>query len=379
MFRGIQNTLLLKIRRAGMDKDKGKPHRQDMFAGQPGLVLGPGPEGWWDSERVSCPTVLLEPDGSWKMWYYGRDPTFDRMINMPTGRSGLAISQDGITWERARGPLTMGAVLEPSPATVDRFDNSNVGISCAYYENGLYWIWYMGGDQTVVNEAGLHKTSVKGYNYRPGCAISRDGLNWTRLEGPYRGAFLEQDEEDPMILGWPRVLREEDGSYKMYYSSLNPVKGGGVCLAVSEDGLRWEKRGRVFAGKGEPGSFDEMGGGIGSIIKVNGQYLMFYEAMNNDFYFSIGLAVSDDGINWRRDEAGEQPGGPVFNHSPKGSGRWDTRAAGTPWVVPMPDGSYRLYYVGCPEMGHDELSGMQLIGMAVSDGPNFRKWRRWGE
>lgn len=351
----------------------------DMFIGQPGLVLSPGPDGWWDSERVSCPVVLRELDGSWKMWYYGRDPTFDRTINMPTGRSGLAISHDGITWERVRGPLTMGSVIEPSPANEDRFDNSNVGVTSVHYENGLYWMWYMGGDQTIVDESAFRKAKIKGYNFRPGCAISRDGLHWIRLDGPHRGAFLAQDEEDPIILGWPRVYKEANGTYRMYYGSLNPKSGGGLCLAVSEDGLRWEKKGRIFIGKGEPGHFDEMGGGNPSIVKANGMYLMFYEAMNYERYFSIGLAVSEDGINWKRDEFGEQPGGPVFRHSPKGSGRWDARAVGTPWVVPMPDGGFRMYYVGAPEIGHDELSAMHLIGMAVSEGSNFRRWHRWGE
>jgi hypothetical protein len=55
-----------------------------------GLVLGPGPSGWWDSERVSCPKVIRDADGRWRMWYYGRDPAFDRGIVLPTGRVGLA-------------------------------------------------------------------------------------------------------------------------------------------------------------------------------------------------------------------------------------------------------------------------------------------------
>ena len=33
-----------------------------------GRIFGPGPEGWWDSERVSCPRVLRNPDGGWIMW-----------------------------------------------------------------------------------------------------------------------------------------------------------------------------------------------------------------------------------------------------------------------------------------------------------------------
>ncbi|GIW06693.1 MAG: hypothetical protein KatS3mg060_1498 [Dehalococcoidia bacterium] len=45
-------------------------------------------------------------------------------------------------------------------------------------------------------------------------------------------------------------------------------------------------------------------------------------------------------------------------------------------MVPMDDGSFRLYYVGGPERqaGNDYQQG---IGLALSDGPNYRRWRRW--
>jgi len=152
--------------------------------GQPGLVMGPGPDGWWDSERVSSPQVLYEADGTWKMWYYGRDVTFDR------------ISKDGIDWERVWGPLTMGSIFEPAPITEERFDNGHVGISDIYQDNGLYWMWYFGGDQTVIdlNAPGGITLKAKGVIMRPGCAVSRDGLNWIRLEGPYHGSFLDHGE-----------------------------------------------------------------------------------------------------------------------------------------------------------------------------------------
>lgn len=105
---------------------------------------------------------------------------------------------------------------------------------------------------------------------------------------------------------------------------------------------------------------------------------MFYEGANNSAYHSIGLAISEDGIHWQKDE-GEQPGGPIFCPAETGSGRWDARAVGTPCVVPMDDGSFRMYYIGANEGGHDELSSQHQIGLAVSDGSNFRKWQRWGE
>ncbi|MGH7999170.1 MAG: glycosyl hydrolase [Brasilonema sp.] len=343
---------------------------------QPGLIFTPGPEGWWDSERVSSPHVMRCLDGSWKMWYYGRDASFDREINLPTGRCGLAISTNGVDWQRVKGPLTMGAVFEPSPDP-SRFDSAHVGVSNVTYFDNLYWMWYFGGDHKVLE---LERFKAKGIQMRPGCALSRDGIHWVRLEGSYQGAFLDigkAGEFDALFCSWPQVLRDDDGSWKMYYHTLNRQVGFLVGLAVSTDGLRWEKVGQILE-PGEPGSFDERGIGTRHVLKINRQYVMFYEGINSSGYHSIGVAISDDGIHWKKDE-GEQSGDPVFRHAQKGSGYWDARAVGTPCVVPMDDGSFRMYYIGANEGGYDELSSQHQIGLAVSDGSNFRKWYRWRE
>ena len=100
-------------------------------------------------------------------------------------------------------------------------------------------------------------------------------------------------------------------------------------MAISEDGFRWKKKG-VILSPGNPGSFDEGGQSCRHILKIENQYVMFYEGINAPAYYCIGIALSDDGINWRKDESGDQPGGPVFSHAPKGSGRWDARAVGAP-------------------------------------------------
>ncbi|EDX74103.1 Glycosyl hydrolases family 32 [Coleofasciculus chthonoplastes PCC 7420] len=342
---------------------------------QPGLILTPGSEGWWDSERVSCPRVMRCPDGTWKMWYYGRDASFDRQINLPTGRCGLAVSSDGIHWERVKGPLTMGAVFEPHPDP-QRFDSAHLGVSDVNFWDGLYWMWYFGGDHQVLD---MGKFKAKGLQMLPGCAISRDGINWVRLEGFYRGAFLEcgqPGEFDALFCGWPQVLREHD-RWKMYYHTLSSNREFLVGLAMSTDGFRWEKVGQIL-GPGEPGSFDERGIGTRHVLNINGDYVMFYEGVNTSGYHSIGLAISEDGITWEK-QKGYKAGGAVFSHAPKGSGRWDARAVGTPWVVSMEDGSFRMYYIGANEGGHDELSSQHQIGLAVSQGKNFDQWQRWGE
>ncbi|MEH2120235.1 glycosyl hydrolase [Nostoc sp.] len=342
---------------------------------QPGLIFMPGSEGWWDSERVSSPQVLCCADGTWRMWYYGRDASFDRQINLPTGRCGLAISTDGIDWQRVQGLLTRGAVFEPHPDP-NRFDSAHVGVSNVYEQDGLYWMWYFGGDNTVVDRGGF---KAKGLNMRPGCAISRDGINWVRLESTYQGAFLDlgkAGEFDALFCAWPQVL-PDDGMWKLYYHTLNSEKGFLVGLAVSKDGFHWQKVGQILE-PGKSGSFDERGIGTRNVIKINGEYVMFYEGVNSSGYHSIGLAVSEDGIHWQKVE-GEQLGGSVFSHAQKGSGRWDARAVGTPCVVAMDDGSFRMYYIGANEGGYDELSSQHQIGLAVSAGTNFRQWDRWGE
>jgi predicted GH43/DUF377 family glycosyl hydrolase len=342
---------------------------------QPGLVLTPGPEGWWDSERVSCPRVIRCADGTWKMWYYGRDASFDRQINLPTGRCGLAVSPDGVQWERVKGPLTMGAVFEPHPEP-QRFDSGHLGVSDVNFWDGLYWMWYFGGDREILD---IGKFKAKGLQMLPGCAISRDGINWVRLEGPYRGAFLDcgqPGEFDALFCGWPQVLRAENG-WKMYYHTLTPAREFLVGLAVSTDGFHWEKVGQIL-GPGKPGSFDERGIGTRHVLNINDRYVMFYEGVNASGYHSIGVAISEDGMTWEK-QPGSEIGGAVFSHAPKGSGRWDAGAIGTPCVVPMDDGSFWMYYIGANEGGHDELSSQHQIGLAVSNGSNFYQWQRWGE
>jgi hypothetical protein len=349
-------------------------------ASEPGLILRPGPPGWWDSERVSCPRVLREGNGQWRMWYYGRDPTFNRAINLPSGRSGMATSKDGIHWERVRGPLTMGAVLEPS-VPEERFDSGHVGITDVHPDGSGYLAWYLGGSRRPGNLGGVERV---GFPVRPGRASSPDGLHWTRFVGPFAGALLDvgaPDSFDPYLVGWPQVLREDDGTFKLYYQTLQPRSGFMTCLAVSHDGDHWEKLGPVFK-RGADGDFDEGGPATRQVIKQGREYLMFYEATDRARHFSIGLARSDDGVNWKR-VRGPEEGGSILAHSPADSGRWDAAGIGTPWVVANGHGGYHLYFVGAnpppgaPAGASGELSLVHQIGLAVSEDGDFTRWKRW--
>jgi predicted GH43/DUF377 family glycosyl hydrolase len=341
----------------------------DVATAAPGRIFLPGPEGWWDSERVSSPQVLRLPSGEWRMWYYGRDASFDREVNLPSGRSGMARSADGIRWERVRGPLTRGACLEPSP-DAGRFDSNHVGITDVRFEDGLFWTAFLGGDDRVVFRGDVMR---KGLRMRPGMAVSRDGLHWFKLGGPFAGAVLDvgaADDWDSLFVSWPKVVRLDDDRWLLHYHTLdNRTRIFRIGLATSIDGLHFTKLGPVLD-HGGPGSADERGHACRHILRISSQWVMFFEMMNLHGQASIGVATSADGLKWEK-----EPQPVLQNGRP---GEWDSHAVGLPCVVPMDDGSFRMYYVGANETGlDDELSRRHAIGLAVSDGPDFRRWMRW--
>lgn len=339
----------------------------------PGKIFGPGPEGWWDSERVSCPRVLRDPAGGWLMWYYGRDPEFNRQVTLPSGRVGLARSEDGISWQREPGPLTRGAVFEPD-SDPNQFDSAHVGISDIQWRDGLYWMWYLGGDLSGPRP---------GFPLRPGCAISRDGLHWNRVPGPFRGALLDAGGRgafDEFMVGWPQVIQWDDGSWRMYYHTIELGKGYLLAWAESPDGFRWEKRG-VIMEPGPEGRFDDYGVATRHIVKLGDTWKMFYEGCHFigdpiQVDRQIGVATSKDGIQWDRID-GPNANGSIIAQSPKSSGLWDFRL-GCPWVVSLDDGSLRLYYIGSNERpgGGSELDTVHQIGLAVSSG-DITQWERF--
>ena len=344
----------------------------------PGLILPEGPAGSWDSERTSCPRVLREADGVWKMWYYGRDPSFDNAYSLPTGRVGLAESKDGIHWNRVKGPLTMGAVLEPS-ADPARFDSGHVGVGSVMRDNNQYVMWYFGGDQSVTTTP---RGTSKGFPLRPGRATSTDGVSWSKTDGPVRGAYLDNGkpgEFDAAMVGWPQVFKDTDGTYRMYYHTLSFTEGFMACGAVSSDGLKWEKIGPVLK-KGPAGNFDQAGVASRHVFKLNGRYIMFYEGNNDERFAGLGMAESSDGVNFTRVK-GPEKDNCMLALSPIDSGRFDTHGIGTPWVVPNGKG-YFLYYVGAEIPGYDgtqkgENNHIHRIGLAINESGDLANWKRW--
>eukprot|EP00931_Biecheleriopsis_adriatica_P117329 TRINITY_DN92858_c0_g1_i1.p1 TRINITY_DN92858_c0_g1~~TRINITY_DN92858_c0_g1_i1.p1 ORF type:complete len:425 (-),score=49.30 TRINITY_DN92858_c0_g1_i1:137-1411(-) len=363
----------------------------NLHALRQGLIFAPGDEGtaWWDARNSASPVVLPPDDDQqhWQMWYYGRAATkWAKGVDafLPTGRIGTAISSDGVSWKRQRGPLPQGACLDPS-SDDDSFDCVHVGVGdVVRLPNGTLWMYYFGGglDEAMPGRPGLRM--------QIGLAESLDGgKTWVRLNNGEpvlpngaSGSF------DALFVAWPRVLPPwitakvpgiSSGKWYMSYHTAEFGEGGitwSAGAAFSNDGIIWDKAaGPVLTG-GPDGAWDCKGIGVRSVaVKEDGRLAMLYEAVDASGDHAIGLAESEDGIQWaKKDVSGaESPGGPLLAKSSL-QGAWDERVVGTPYVVAPLEGEqrWRLYYVGEAK----EKPGLS-IGLALSDDADLNSFTRF--
>lgn len=353
-----------------------------------GLIFDLGPKNSWDNLEIGSPVVkrfLGDEEERWYMWYHGRsseNPDFDS--------TGLAVSSNGIHWERGTGPVRsnadVGLVMSSSkdwwafdthsvrPCEVVIMSSAKVKTNSA-----VYWLYYTGfcseNIEFLDNSLDFNfKNPDRVLKSLPGLAMSHDGRHWARIEGEHHsGALLDlgsDGEWDSLFIASPQVVFHGSGDIRMYYHSLD-VKNGhfAVGIARSRDGMRWVKLGKIL-GEGAKGGFDERGVVNARVLRnrKDGKYLMVYEGVDANGRRSIGMAESSDGLKqWRKVQDS-----PVFEVSSDGG--WDCEGVGSPCLVQM-DGEdteeWRLYYRG---VGNGGRSG---IGMAVSQGSEGKVFERW--
>lgn len=351
-----------------------------------GKILGPGTAGAWDDYKVSGPIVRQAPDGTWNMWYYGRSKAFNQtadLINLPTGHIGLAKSKDGLRdFARVKGLLLDGSVFGPSSS--NSFDSLHVGIGDVQWDAQLKkWVmYYFGGD----GEYGpTPYGQARGIYMKIGKAESSDGVSWTRTPGVLldKGA---PGEFDALFVGWPQVVDLEKDSVLpgaklgMFYHTFNTATFGfeiGLATSADSKGEKWTKRGPLQLPRGPPGTLRDLGHATRCVISDPARrkkLLMFAECANTQNSNCIAVYGSDDGMHW---EDMHPDGKPVFVGAGKGTGRWDAQALGCP-SVSVRDGCFYMYYVGFAE-STSEGAALGCIGLAISEGMDFTKWKRMGE
>jgi predicted GH43/DUF377 family glycosyl hydrolase len=132
-------------------------------------------------------------------------------------------------------------------------------------------------------------------------------------------------------------------------------------MAVSEDGIRWDREGLVF-GPNPNGWESRYLAANGSALVVRNEFWYWYVAGPRNAG-RIGLWRQQRGHPWRKEQA------PVLDTGPFES--WDERAAADPYVVQI-SGYFYLYYLGQDRADPPR----QRLGIARStDGIHWEKLR----
>ncbi|MDF2724502.1 MAG: hypothetical protein K0Q59_4177 [Paenibacillus sp.] len=202
-----------------------------------------------------------------------------------------------------------------------------------------------------------------------GMAFSEDGKRFEKhTSNPIIARTGHEGDPDQQGIAGGSVLQVTlpDGGkqWRFYYTGcptlgddvfLNQQKN--ICLAVSEDGIHWEKRGAVMYRN--PLHDYENVAVAGPVVQQcsDGSFRMWYSAIGTRWgYYSICYAESEDGIQWNRGvhygdnlQLGPQHGT---------SGNWESMMVEYPSVIEE-DGRLRLFYVG-------NNFGLTGIGTALS-------------
>ncbi len=285
-------------------------------------LLSAGEAGTWDDRDVGQPSVIHVDARTGAA-------ISDRLVMYYRGRSeadgaataiGVALSQDGLTWQRARDTPAL-----PAERTADGGVLAFSEPSVLEVDDG-YRMWAVGAQGT---EVAIHH------------AQGVDGLAWGRrapnpvLEATAGGRWTER------FVFAPTVTRA-DGIFEVWYAALTDEEETGLGYAASEDGLQWAKSDNNPILSTLAAAWDRIGVDKPAVLLHGGVYRMWYTGDSGPdpatpqgpTRWSIGYATSTDGVTWER-----HGNDPVL--SPTGrAGDFDRGRVGNPAVVLLPSPLY---------------------------------------
>lgn len=168
-------------------------------------IYRPEPDGW-DHAFISGPTVVVGPDGVWRLYYSGAGTTVG---------VGLLLSHDqGSSWQPHEG----NPVFERDLAG---WDEGILEVTVRYVE-GRYMMWYSGYEEPL----DLQTTPIS-----IGLAVSGDGIHWQRYTnnpvirpGPSGGGW------NGLRVSSPSVHLLADGSLLMAVHGQNHADAQGGSM-----------------------------------------------------------------------------------------------------------------------------------------------------
>jgi hypothetical protein len=226
-------------------------------------ALAPGPPGHFDDNGV-YPGPVVRRDGRLWMYYLGRSNGTPPLYYMAIG---LAVSDDGVTFARARQAPLLGR---------DEADPWMVTTPFVLHED-RWRMWYVSGLGWDL-ERGISRYHIR-------YAESADGLDWQR-----DGTVAIDLEGDETNIASPTVLRSGDG-YEMWYSRY--VGTYTLGYATSADGIAWQRRDADAGIAPGPEPWDAEGMAYPSAFVHDGRRHLLYSG-NGYGRDGVGLAVQSD-------------------------------------------------------------------------------------
>ena len=212
-------------------------------------VLKPGTSGSWDSQHVSSgPAIKV---GSEYRLYYNGWADYRNQWHI-----GLAVSQDGITWEKFTNPVL----------TAGQSYDYRIGVHSVLKVGNEYFMYY-GGQSISTNEWAEY------------IAVSDDGINWTK----YREEPILQPEND-----WESTMAShcsvilDNGKFIMIYTGRNKYNVDAIGLAVSDDGFNWVKSPtNPLLTQSNISTYNYYEPAYPNLIKTDDEYRIYYTGMIN--------------------------------------------------------------------------------------------------
>jgi hypothetical protein len=283
-----------------------------------GLIYCPDGDGYFKSHATRPIPYRMDED-TLRLFFSSRDAD-DRML--PTYIDVDASNPSKILSVCDRPLIDLG-----SPGT---FDVSGVTLGCILTID----------DQVRFYYTGWKRRRLVSFELSIGILAWDSESN--RCKRIFQGPILAQDINHPLLVAGPFVVTE-NGHFRMWYCSGtdwkfpngNPEPIYTVFYAESSDGIKWVSHGKpVFSRKFE--------GEVVSapwVLKLKSRYLMWYStrghATSSAKCYSIGMAESEDGVAWNRQD--EEAG--IL----KSDSGWDSEMVCYPSFYPYNDKIYMFY------------------------------------
>lgn len=276
----------------------------------------------------TCFDVSVDHSGDrYRMWFSWR----------PKRAIGYAESHDGLHWI-AHHEVVLG------PVTGRADESLYISRPFVLVEDDLMTMWYTAHseDRVVIARA----TGV-------------DGLTWHR----HGTVLVPEMAWEKSSLMCPSVVRDDGGTYHMWYSGGERYEPDAIGYASSRDGISWHRvSGDPVLVPGAAGSWESDRVAGAHIFRLGDYLFAAYIGFATGFEDSaIGIARSTDGVHWERHAEN-----PVITRG--ASGEFDSINVYKPFVI-VEGESWKMWFNGSsPKHGDDNSHANRLeqIGFASS-------------